>query len=185
MTKVAVLGAAFNPPTLGHKDIILQCLQHFDDVWLVPAYQHAFGKNMLVYSHRLAMLREFVKDLALEKVTIKDCEEQIHSSGPVYSIDLMRHLSEQYNTTEYQFSLILGPDNQDKFDLFKDSGILKKKYSPFIVKEQLAIRSTLVRKCLEKGEAITSFVTPRVARYIEKHTLYSPSVYGVPPGCKQ
>lgn len=45
MSRIAVMGSAFNPPSLGHKDVVEQALTQCDQVWLVPAFRHAWGKK--------------------------------------------------------------------------------------------------------------------------------------------
>ena len=49
MSRIAVMGSAFNPPSLGHKDVVEQALKQCDQVWLVPAFRHAWGKKMAAY----------------------------------------------------------------------------------------------------------------------------------------
>ena len=36
--KIAVFGSAFNPPHMGHADVVTQALAHFDRVILVPNF---------------------------------------------------------------------------------------------------------------------------------------------------
>ncbi|HIB77351.1 MAG TPA: hypothetical protein EYO58_06995 [Flavobacteriales bacterium] len=45
MTVIAVFGSAFNPPHLGHMDVVRQCLSHVDQVLIVPSARHPFGKK--------------------------------------------------------------------------------------------------------------------------------------------
>jgi nicotinate-nucleotide adenylyltransferase len=170
---IAVLGAAFDPPTLGHQDVILQCQEDFSEVWLVPAFHHAFEKQMSPYQTRLEMLRVFVKDLNLPHLHIKACEDKIQSDGPVYSINLMQYLQKNTAKKDDALSLIIGPDNAAVFDRFKDAQLLKQYFSPHIVKERRHIRSTKVRDEVSQGNPIETLVTPSVAEYIKAHKLYS------------
>ena len=52
MSRIAVMGSAFNPPSLGHKDVVEQALKQCDQVWLVPAFRHAWGKSMAMVTNQ-------------------------------------------------------------------------------------------------------------------------------------
>lgn len=177
--KIAVFGSAFDPPTLGHLDVIKQCLDVFDEVWLVPSYSHAFGKQMSHYFHRVEMTRAFVKDINMASVKMIDCESDIKaiSNEPIYSLDLLNYLCYQY--IGHQYSLIIGPDNHAAFDKFYESDQLKTKFPPFIAKERLKIRSTKVRNVVNKGLSINKYVTGNVANYIHKENLYKNTITGL------
>ena len=170
--KVAVLGSAFDPPTLGHYDVVLQCLAEFDEVWLVPAFRHAFGKAMTAYDHRVAMAELFCQDIDNQKVKLFACEDRISkdASQPVYSIDLLTYLAKQQPTAE--LSLVIGPDNHKVIDSFYHSEQLISQFSPFIAEERKAIRSTAVREAVANGHPLEALVSPKVAHYIFDHKLY-------------
>lgn len=176
---IAVLGSAFDPPTLGHLDVIKQCLEGFDQVWLVPAFSHAFDKKMSAYFHRVEMARAFSLDINNPKVLCMPCEDQIkpEDNSPVYSIDLMQYLKNKY--PDNQYSLVLGPDNQQHFDRFYQSGKLKTDFSPFIAKERRKIRSTNIRQAIAKGKTIIELTTAGVAKYIHENDLYKQKSLGL------
>lgn len=173
---IAVLGSAFDPPTLGHIDVIKQCLDAFDEVWLVPSYSHAFNKKMSPYFHRAEMTKAFAKDINNTQVKIVACEPKIkpNTSGPVYSLDLLNYLKEL--EPKHQYSLVIGPDNHAAFDKFYKADKLKTEFSPFIADERTTIRSTLVRETAKKNISINSLVSAKVCRYIHEHNLYSSSL---------
>lgn len=179
MMKIAVFGSAFDPPTLGHRDAIVQCLEDFDEVWLVPSYAHAFNKKMSAYYHRVQMLQRFINDLDEPRTKAVPCEPQIKNSEtePVYSIELLQYLQQHHPNV--QLSLIIGPDNQRLFDKFYQAGRLKTEFSPYIVKERLPIRSTVVRDKVAVGASIQELVTPSVGRYILEFGLYQQDVAGL------
>lgn len=172
MKRIAVLGSAFDPPTLGHFDVIKQCLEHFDEVWLVPSFRHAFGKNMSPYSQREEMVNLFLKDINHPQVKVVACEPSINpeKNAPIYSIDLLTYLKKKHPNNDY--SLVIGPDNNAAFEKFHQFEKLKRDYAPFIAKENIAIRSTKVRKAIATQEDITRLVTDKVAHHITKENLY-------------
>lgn len=171
--KTALFGSAFNPPTLGHLDAIQYTLeQGYEQVWLVPSWQHAFGKAMLDYHLRLAMLQEFVSDIALENVSIYDVEPNIAQPGkPVYTWDVLNYLQSQYPA--HQFGFVIGPDNQANWHKFHKASEIQARWQLVTVPERRAIRSTQVRNALASEAPITNLVTPSVREFIKTNQLYS------------
>ena len=81
-TRIAVVGSAYNPPTLGHADVIEQALGQADAVWLVPAYHHAWGKAMAPYDQRCAMAEALLADLAEPRVRLMAVEHLLGDGHP-------------------------------------------------------------------------------------------------------
>ena len=82
--KVATLGGAFDPITLGNIEVaryVLNTSKTFDEVWLLPCYGHMFGKEMASSEQRVAMCK-----LAIHDPRIKVCEYEITNqlSGETY-----------------------------------------------------------------------------------------------------
>lgn len=171
MKRIAVMGSAFNPPTLGHLDVIEQLEAVADEIWLVPAYSHAWGKQMAPYERRCEMLAAFVADVARPHLRIMAVEHEIAGDGPVYSIDLMEYL-EPRKPADSQLLLVLGPDNQAAFHKFHRAAELEARWPLFFAKERRPIRSTALRAALAQGEAIDPFTTPSVVRYLQGHAIY-------------
>src|SRR5690606_32972789 len=118
--RIGVLGAGFNPPTKGHADVIAQCIAHFDEILLVPAAAHPFGKSLVPFAHRIAMLNCFVTSLApslQKKVTIDPIEQTLLESEPnkqsIYTYDVLSALEARYkeDNTSVELYFIIGPDN--------------------------------------------------------------------------
>lgn len=177
MAHIAILGSAFNPPSLGHKDVIDQCLaaSQFDQIWLVPAYKHAWGKAMAAYAQRCEMLHRFAADLNDPRVVPCCIEHQIHSDGsPVYSIDLLRYLANHYPAD--RFTLVVGPDNQAAIRRFHCADELLQRWGIFATDERLPVRSTLIRDALAAGQPITQMTTASVVDYLHQHPLYTAQV---------
>lgn len=169
---VAVLGSAFNPPTRGHIDLIEQILPQVDQVWLVPAIHHAWGKEMAEYGQRCAMTESLVADIANERVRLKCVEESIYNGkDPVFTFDLLNYLQQQYGEA-YQFRFVVGPDNAQSWHKFFKADEIDQRWGVLIGQERQAVRSTRVRASLSRGEDIDSMVSPGVARYLKAHALY-------------
>jgi nicotinate-nucleotide adenylyltransferase len=168
--KIAVFGSAFNPPSLGHKSVI-ERLGHFDKVLLVPSISHAWGKTMLPYDTRLNMITAFISDLALSNVELSTLEKDLHiPEQSVTTFLLLNKLQELHHNADITF--IIGPDNLLKFDQFFKADEIVKRWSVMACPETLPIRSTDIRKTIQRGEDISHLTTKGVQEYISRHQLY-------------
>ena len=110
-TKVAILGGAFNPITIGHiqaAQFILNTSKEFDEVWIMPAYNHMNGKEMVSSEHRLEICKLAAKVDA--RIKIFDYEIRNQFSGDTYHTISKLILEEELNE-RYNFSLVIGLDN--------------------------------------------------------------------------
>ena len=114
--KVALYGGAFNPihnDHIGVAKFVLETSGEFDEVWLLPAFHHMYGKDMASPENRLEMCR-----LAAEcdkRIKVFDYEIRNKMAGETYN--LFKRLKEEKELTEkYQFSMIIGLDNANTFD---------------------------------------------------------------------
>ena len=59
MSVVAIYGGSFNPPHVAHQLISLLVLETVvvDELWWVPTFRHAFGKELALFEDRVAMCR--------------------------------------------------------------------------------------------------------------------------------
>ena len=80
MSKIAVFGSAFNPPSVGHKSVI-DSLTHFDQVLLLPSISHAWGKQMLDYDLRCELVDAFIQDLNLSNLVRSTVEEELYKQS--------------------------------------------------------------------------------------------------------
>ena len=62
---IALFGGAFDPPHLGHLQVIQQILQHnlADQIWVIPVGQHDFLKQMSPSKWRVVMLELLLAEL--------------------------------------------------------------------------------------------------------------------------
>ncbi|WP_062260074.1 adenylyltransferase/cytidyltransferase family protein [Endozoicomonas arenosclerae] len=182
--KTGIFGSAFNPPTLGHLDVLQQAQEAFDLILLVPSAAHAFAKQMLPFHHRLAMCQIFV-----DSVQLPDCQLKVsgiehdmlaaHPKQPVYTFDLLERLECLY--PDDQLGFIRGPDNADPetWQRFYRSDDIENRWPVFTAHERQSIRSTQVRELLVSGtsddnnrETVAKLLLPSVHEYILQHHLY-------------
>jgi nicotinate-nucleotide adenylyltransferase len=173
LLNIAIFGSAFNPPSLGHKSV-LERLNHFDRILLVPSIAHAWGKPMLSYELRCRLVDAFIADLACLKIERSDIEQQLYQPGQsVTTYAVLMALQAQYPEDELTF--IIGPDNLFKFaDFYRAEDILNQ-FSVMACPEKVHIRSTDIRESLHRGQSISGLTTPSVVRLIEMLSLFLPA----------
>jgi len=198
--KVAILGGAFNPPTIGHiklAQFVLNSSKTFDEVWLMPCANHMYGKEMESAEHRLAMCK-----LATQfdgRIKVFDYEIKNGLSGETYKF-VKSLLDEDFAKNEYDFSLIIGLDNANTLDKWVNYELLERMIR-FVVVPRKGIKidhninwylkaphiflspdndipqvsSTLVRDAFARGttENLNNFLTKEVMEYIYDNKLYN------------
>ncbi len=137
---ILLFGGSFNPPHLGHQIVIEQAFElipNIDELWLLPTYNHAFGKDLAPATDRLAMCNLLVdipyrdpgfqraiirseakgvstaKPIEINKQSVKVCSIEIdsHSEGSTYQT--LQLLKQQY--PEHTFSFLMGSDQLPTF----------------------------------------------------------------------
>lgn len=192
---IGILGAAFNPPHLGHKDIIEQVYQDFDEILLIPSFHHAFNKKMEPYQDRLCMTSLLAQSFTAEKyqfhsqptpIIISSIERELgcYTKTPVYTFDVLSELETRYRDANIEPTLnfIIGPDNAaDKiWSRFHRGEEIIERWNLKIVGERIPVHSTLIRDFITDFPEIelllesrlTKFLDKQIAKYIIDHELY-------------
>lgn len=197
-TKVAILGGAFNPPHNGHiqlAQLVLNSLGEFDEVWLMPAYNHMYNKDMVSPEHRLKMCEIAAK--VDNRIKVFDYEIRNKLKGETYYF--FKKLKEETELTEkYQFSMIIGLDNANTFDKWvnyqelerlakfivvqragieRDTNVNWYLHSPhiFLANENkiMNVSSTEVRNILtNNSDKILNYIEKNVYEYMVTNNLY-------------
>ncbi|MDP2637981.1 MAG: nicotinate (nicotinamide) nucleotide adenylyltransferase [Candidatus Levybacteria bacterium] len=196
---IAILGGSFDPPHSGHVVAVKRLIKlfNFDQVWLMPCYQHPFNKKLSHPSKRL----EMAKHLENEKIKASDFELERRSTS--YTIDTLSALKAQYPNDH--FSWIIGSDQIKNFTKWKNWQEIIDKFKLIIIprtnfrkaKEMLKdivksitypknivfidkgkfspiyISSTKIRQRVKEERSIKNLVPKKVEEYIIKHRLYA------------
>lgn len=192
--KIAVLGGAFNPPHLGHLLIAKQILEftQYQQVWLLPCFQHTFQKELAPAEHRLRMVK------LLENSHLKCCDLEIKARMGGSTLQALKLLHQK--NPQHQFAFIIGSDNllnfkkwdfweelilSYQFLVFPRPGFdydLKKynldnpSYRFQLIKHPLLatsnISSTLIRKRHNAGLSINFLLPEKVKNYVRQNKLY-------------
>ncbi len=200
-TEVAIFGGAFDPVSTGHIQVaqfILNTSKTFDEVWLLPAHEHMYGKNMVSPEHRLEMCRLAAKVDA----RIKVCDYEISNKLKGETFQTVKLLKEEkIYKDKYNFSWIIGLDNANSFDKWVNYEYLEKiirfvvvprkgyqlnpKVNWFLKPPHIylndidnvpveEISSTKIREWMKTGHESTAekYLHPDVFEYINKNDIY-------------
>jgi nicotinate-nucleotide adenylyltransferase len=201
--KVMLFGGSFNPPHLGHQQMLKSVLEIglVDQVWYLPVGKHDFDKSVVSADRRLEMLELISPKLGedfFKQVKIEDCEVRYFQTS--YTATTLDYLSARY--PQHQFSFLMGSDNLAKFHLWHDQlgrdyhyllnnyqiyvypreGFpLKPLYENMVPLSQLkpiAVSSTQVRELLKTSnnrDDLVKLLDQKIIKYIAKHNLYASS----------
>ncbi len=124
-TKVALIGGAFDPPTIGHiklAQFVLNTSRSIDEVWLVPCNRHMYSKDTTDAQHRLAMC-----ELAASvdrRIKVFDYEIRNKMAGETYYF--LKRLLDDPEYDNYNFSYVIGMDNAVSFDRWFNYELVEK-----------------------------------------------------------
>ncbi|MGQ0629167.1 MAG: nicotinate-nicotinamide nucleotide adenylyltransferase [Phycisphaerales bacterium] len=197
---IALLGGAFDPPTLGHIDAARFVLEHAPDMhecYLTPPARHRFGKPMAPAPHRLAMLA-----LACAgQPGIRPFDYELVRDLPGDTFTFVRTLlADPAFTPACRFSFVIGSDNAETFSKWHRAAELAA-LIPFLVlprqgaqnsplsdwakspphrilaptREIIKTSSTEARAALATGSPAPHLLLPAVEAYARAHGLYPPA----------
>lgn len=170
MEKIAVFGSAFNPPSLGHKSVI-DSLNHFDRILLVPSISHAWGKEMLDFDIRCQLIEAFITDIGSNKVTLSKLEQDLVAPGKsVTTYQVLTKVEQLFPSADITF--VIGPDNLLNFDKFYKSSEILQRWSIMVCPERIPVRSTDIRQRLSENAEISDLTTPSVEGLLKQLNVY-------------
>lgn len=187
---IGVLGAAFNPPHLGHVLMAQQAVDFtdIDQVWLMPVNKHTFDKNMLSVFDRVAMTKLLVPVVSSCKTSLLETENHLDGN----TINLVPLFKRLYPHDKFTF--IIGSDNLPTFnkwgrwqDLLKALPFLvipRAGYScePLyagmrVLQHRLLITtnisSSIIRERVKNKLNISHLVPSKIEKYIKERGLYT------------
>lgn len=178
--RVGFYGGSFNPPHYSHflAATWALCSGSVDQVWMVPCFRHAFGKDLVAYEHRIAMCHLGIQAFG-PQIQVSDCESHVQSP---YTIDTLLFLQEQFPHT--QFRLMIGSDIAHETPAWKSFSRLATMAPPlwiprggYPIDNPLGfslpeISSSLLRDRLAQGLSIEGCLPPSISAYIQNHNLY-------------
>jgi len=188
--KTVIFGGSFNPPHTGHDMTCAYLLErlHADAVWMVPAFNHPFGKDLASFEHRLAMCHLAAEPFG-ERVVVSEVERELGGLGRTY--DTLLHLTQRFE--ERSFALSVGADilqETDQWHRWEDicamvqvvvlgrEGFSTTGAGGAVtagVAELPEVSSSDIRERIGAGQPLEGLTSPGVADYIRRHGLYGGS----------
>lgn len=173
--RVGIFGGSFNPPHNGHVEVCRYLLRNgdVDEIWVVPCFNHPYGKELAPFADRMAMCR-FAFNEFRSKVRVSDAESKLGDIS--YTVDTVRHF--QGINPYFKFYFIVGSDTLDDINMWKGSLELRSMIQFVSVPRGgdspiPDISASNIRDCIKRGKKFTELVPKEVAIYIVTHGLYS------------
>jgi len=158
---IAIFGGSFDPPHQDHARILRWLLDQNphqpDEVWLLVAVDHAFGKELSAWEHRVEMVKEMVKTVWAEVDSKRKGFFPLKFLIPVthvihreekYTVDILESLHREM--PDVKFILPVGGDviqDSSKWERWEDVQRLA---------QVIPIRGCRVRTACEQGYPTTS-----------------------------
>jgi nicotinate-nucleotide adenylyltransferase len=179
--RIGVYGGSFNPPHVGHAMVAawLKWTDQVDEVWLVPTWQHAFGKELAPFHLRVAMCEALAAQVGAF-VRVSTVEQDL--GGVSYTIDTLRHLSDAQPTA--RFRLVVGADNLAVAPKWRAWDAIVRDFAPIVVGRSGVgaidgapsfpeVSSTGVREAIASGRDVAAWVPSEVLRVVVAERLYT------------
>jgi nicotinate-nucleotide adenylyltransferase len=185
---VAIYGGSFDPPHISHVLAAVYALKvgGFEQVLVVPVYEHAFQKRLSSFEHRARLCELSFAGIA--GVVVSTVERELQK--PSLTLHTLEHLAAQH--PDWAMRLLVGSDvlsDTAKWHAFPRIAELAPPYivarpgyeHPDSVAALLPdVSSTRVRQALAtrsaaESQALLAASLPRaVLSYIDEHGLYRP-----------
>lgn len=192
MKSIGLFFGSFNPIHLGHTNLAEYVFEFsgVDEIWFIVS-----PRNPLKEEHSLIdeNIRLKMTELATaEKDYLKVSDVEFNLPKPSYTINTLNALKESF--PEDDFILLIGSDNMEIFDQWKDYQTILEEFSilvypreghpyePFeekypemqILEEAplFEISSSQIREKIHQGEEVSKWLNPEVYQFILENNLY-------------
>ena len=120
---IGILGGSFDPPHLSHTlmAIYMLLLKNIDELWIIPCFNHAFGKKLSSFSVRINMCKLAFSYFG-DQIKIVSIEKYL--SCPNYTVRTLE-LIKKINS-EIKIFFAIGSDSLQKIHKWRDFRLLRK-----------------------------------------------------------
>lgn len=189
--KIGILGGSFNPIHIGHAILANYITQYTDieQLWLMVSPQNPL-KSEISDSYD-------VHRLAMAELVASKCENVITSGfeftlpKPSYTISTLEALTKKF--PQHEFVLIIGADNWQYFNKWKDSDLILKNHDIYVYPRKgyeinipddlkdkvysldspiVEVSSTFIREQLKHNRNMNFYLPQDVYKYILEKRLY-------------
>jgi len=188
---IGLLFGSFNPVHTGHIALANYFLafSELDEVRFVVSPHNPLKAEELLLpaDERLKMMRLAVEDIPALSVS----DEEFYLPKPSYTVDTLKFFSQKYPDDE--FILIIGEDNLEIFDKWKDYQYILDHYKIYVYNRPdaapspfsqhpnitlfhaplLDISSSFIRQAIRADENVRFFLPEKVYKYIEEEKIVS------------
>lgn len=172
---VAIFGGTFDPPHMGHAEMIQFALDDtaISEVWIFPVLRNRDGKTPVSFEHRLEMCARLAAPFGAS-VTARADERGVDTNG--LTVRLLRHLREKH--PDRIFRLLVGPDVTKRMELWPGyaeilrlAPLLTGRFVRGVSRERIS--SCEIRKRLKRHASVDLHVPKKVLNYIGIEGIYS------------
>jgi len=112
---IALFLGSFNPPHIGHTLAAAYTLAVLnpDEIWVIPCWKHAFGKDLAPFHDRMEMTRQAMAIFDPSRVKVLGIEELLTTKYTVYLLKHFRKKHPREATRDVygtEFHLVVGGD---------------------------------------------------------------------------
>lgn len=143
--KIGIYGGSFNPIHFGHTGLAQWVVNNtdLDEVWLMVSPNNPLKDASILADEqkRLAAAKEAIGDGRLasgKRIIVSDFEFTL--PRPTYTANTLRALQEAY--PEYEFTLIIGEDNLNIFNKWREYQYILENYRIFVYPRRNIISQT-------------------------------------------
>jgi nicotinate-nucleotide adenylyltransferase len=161
---VAVFGGSFDPPHIGHEEIIKESLKTLDieRLFVVPTFLNPFKEHFFAPSH---LRLQWVEKLLFNYPKAEVVDFEIREARPVPTIETIHYLLEKYKLDKIY--LIIGADNVENLHKWHHYETLKK-----LVTFVVASRDSLnIPKNLQKLDINVTISSTLLRAHLEEKYL--------------
>lgn len=189
--RVGILGGTFNPPHVGHALLAHAMLatEGVEQLWIVPVFEHPFGKSSADFDDRMEMCRRAFARLG-DGVRIVPIERELPK--PSYTVQTLSTLHAV--RPGIKPTLVIGSDIVPELPLWRDPDRLPQLSRILVVPRQGApnidppadldikiyrgfrlpkVSSTAIKKALASGASVDGWLDLDVLSFIEERGLYA------------
>lgn len=130
MAKIGIYGGSFNPVHFGHVGLAKWVVEHtdLDEVWLLVSPNNPLKaqSQLADEQQRLADVKQAIRDIP----GLHASDFEFSLPRPSYTANTLRELTKVY--PQHQFSLIIGEDNWQIFDRWKEWQFIQEHFPIFV-----------------------------------------------------
>ena len=181
MREISLLGGSFNPPHIGHlmAALYLRATLGSEEVWLLPSFNHPFGKPLEAFDDRVAMCEAMALDVG-PWLKVSRAEAEVGGEGR--TIELLEWLLPR--TPDTKFRWVIGSDILDDLPKWKSWDRIEQLVQVTVLHRAgypsaralgppiVEVSSTEIRRLLDSGDVPDELVPRRALEVARTRGLY-------------